>query len=40
VLAWGIGIERLLMHFFEVDSITDLYRNDLWWLRNRKKIEV
>ena len=32
VLAWGIGIERLLMRFFEVDSITDLYRNDMWWL--------
>ena len=40
VLAWGIGIERLLMHFFEVNSITDLYRNDMWWLRNRPKIEV
>ena len=40
VLAWGIGMERLLMHFFDVNSITDLYRNDMWWLRNRPEIEV
>lgn len=40
VLAWGIGIERLLMHFFEVDSITDLRRNDIGWLRERAELKL
>jgi phenylalanyl-tRNA synthetase alpha chain len=40
VLAWGIGVERLLMHSFEVDSITDLRRNDIGWLRERAELKI
>lgn len=40
VLAWGAGLERLLMNFSGVESITDIYRNDIGWLRSRPKIEI
>jgi phenylalanyl-tRNA synthetase alpha chain len=40
VLAWGIGVERLLMHSFEVDSISDLRRNDIGWLRERAELKM
>ena len=40
VLAWGGGLERLLMRFSGVESITDMYRNDTGWLRNRPELEI
>ncbi|MGC8479173.1 MAG: phenylalanine--tRNA ligase subunit alpha [Candidatus Micrarchaeia archaeon] len=36
VLAWGLGIERmLLLKEKSIKSITEFYNNDLGWLRNR-----
>jgi len=35
VLAWGPGIERLMLLKFKLDDIRDLYSGDLGWLRNR-----
>ena len=40
VLAWGIGIERMLMRSIGVDLITDLYRNDIGWLNNRPELKI
>jgi phenylalanyl-tRNA synthetase alpha chain len=35
VLAWGPGIERLMLMRFGLDDMRDLYGVDLAWLRNR-----
>ncbi|MGD0729088.1 MAG: phenylalanine--tRNA ligase subunit alpha [Candidatus Micrarchaeaceae archaeon] len=42
VLAWGQGLERLMLNrnIFEINSIVDLYKNDVDWLRKRKVIKV
>ena len=36
VIAWGCGLERLLMLRLGIQDIRDLYNNDLDWLRRRK----
>ena len=33
VLAWGIGLSRLMMLRLELEDIRDLFKNDLEWLR-------
>jgi len=33
VLAWGLGLERLLMIKYDIRDIRDIYRNNLGWLR-------
>ncbi len=33
VLAWGLGLERLAMIKYEMESIRDLYLTDIKWLR-------
>jgi phenylalanyl-tRNA synthetase alpha chain len=38
VLAWGCGLDRLLMLRMELEDIRELYNNDLAWLRERKEI--
>lgn len=38
VLAWGCGLERLLMLRLGLDDIRELYNNDLGWLRERREI--
>jgi phenylalanyl-tRNA synthetase alpha chain len=38
VLAWGCGLERLLMLRLGIDDIRELYKNDLEWLRRRVNI--
>jgi len=38
VLAWGCGLERLLMLRLGIEDIRELYNNDLEWLRERKEI--
>lgn len=38
VIAWGCGLERLLMLRLEMEDIRELYNNDLGWLRERKEI--
>ncbi len=35
VLAWGIGIERLMFNLLDISSLSELYRNDVDWLRSR-----
>jgi len=35
VLAWGCGIERIVMIRYDIDDIRLLYRGDLGWLRRR-----
>ncbi|MBR9676861.1 phenylalanine--tRNA ligase subunit alpha [Candidatus Woesearchaeota archaeon] len=36
VLAWGIGMERVIMEYFNIVDIRDLYYNDLKQLREMK----
>jgi phenylalanyl-tRNA synthetase alpha chain len=38
VLAWGPGIERLMLMRFRLDDMRALYGSDLNWLRNRVEI--
>ncbi|HUI00683.1 MAG TPA: phenylalanine--tRNA ligase subunit alpha [Nitrososphaerales archaeon] len=38
VLAWGCGLERLLMLRLGLEDIRELYNNDLAWLRERREI--
>jgi phenylalanyl-tRNA synthetase alpha chain len=38
VLAWGCGLERLLMLRLGIQDIRELYNNNLDWLRERKDI--
>ncbi|MGP8057485.1 MAG: phenylalanine--tRNA ligase subunit alpha [Nitrososphaerales archaeon] len=38
VLAWGPGVERLMMMRFGLDDMRALYGSDLDWLRNRVEI--
>jgi phenylalanyl-tRNA synthetase alpha chain len=38
VIAWGCGLERLLMLRLGMDDIRELYDNDLGWLRERREI--
>ncbi len=40
ILAWGGGIDRLLLKSLKVDSIVELYRNNVGWLRDRREIEL
>jgi phenylalanyl-tRNA synthetase alpha chain len=35
VLAWGPGIERLMLLRYELDDLRDIYSGDLSWLRSR-----
>ncbi len=36
VLAWGPGFDRIIMEFFEMNDLRDMYRNDLNKLRDIK----
>ncbi len=38
VLAWGPGIERLMLMRFGLDDMRELYGNDLSWLRTRRDL--
>ena len=38
VLAWGIGIDRLMFNYLELDSLSTLYKNEAGWLREVKDI--
>lgn len=37
VLAWGMGMERMISEYFNITDIRDLYRNDLKQLRTMKE---
>ena len=36
VLAWGPGFDRMIMEFFEVKDLRDMYKNDITKLRDMK----
>ena len=38
VLAWGPGVERLMLMRYGLDDMRDLYGEDLSWLRNRREL--
>lgn len=38
VLAWGPGIERLMLFRYGLDDMRALYETDLGWLRNREEV--
>lgn len=40
VLAWGMGIERLILHFLDIESLTELYKNNVGWLRARRELKI
>jgi len=40
VLAWGMGIERLMLHFLDIESLSDLYKNNVGWLKQRKELRI
>ena len=36
VLAWGLGMERTIMEYYNIQDIRDIYSNDLKKLREMK----
>ncbi len=36
VLAWGLGLERTIMEYYNINDIRDVYKNDLRQLKNIK----
>ena len=36
VLAWGLGLERVITSYYNIADVRDLYKNDLAMLRNAK----
>jgi phenylalanyl-tRNA synthetase alpha chain len=38
VLAWGLGIERLILLSLDLSDVRQLYENDIGWLRRRPSI--
>jgi phenylalanyl-tRNA synthetase alpha chain len=36
VLAWGLGMERTIMEYYNIDDVRDVYKNDLRQLRETK----
>ncbi|MDE1865447.1 MAG: phenylalanine--tRNA ligase subunit alpha [Candidatus Micrarchaeota archaeon] len=40
VLAWGLSVDRLMMHRLGIPTITELYKNDIGWLRSRPSLKV
>ena len=36
VLAWGLGMERIISKYYEISDIRNIYRNDLEYLKNVK----
>jgi len=40
VLAWGGGIERLMFNMLKIGSLSDMYKNDIGWLRERESLRL
>ena len=40
VLAWGAGLERLMFNAMGISSVTDIYKNDIGWLRKRNELRL
>ena len=37
VLAWGLGLERIIVEYFDLQDLRDLYRNDIKQLQEMKR---
>lgn len=40
VLAWGVGLERLMFNTLNIQSLIELYKNDIGWLRKRRELKI
>ena len=40
VIAWGAGLDRLMFKYLGINSLSELYKNDIGWLRKRKPIKL
>lgn len=38
VLAWGLGVERMMMLTLDIDDLRTIYGNDLAWLRSVRQV--
>lgn len=37
VIAWGLGLERIIVEYFNLTDLRDLYKNDMKQLREMKR---
>ena len=40
VIAWGAGLDRLMFKYLGISSLSELYKNDIGWLRRRKPLRL
>ncbi len=40
ILAWGLGVDRLMFNFMDLNSLMDMYKNEVDWLRKRKGLKL
>ena len=40
VLAWGGGLDRLMLRALGIEMIGELYRNEIGWLRRRRELKI
>ncbi len=38
VLAWGLGVERLMFNYLRMESLSDLYSNNVRWLKEANEL--
>ncbi len=36
VMAWGLGMERIISRYYEINDLREIYKNDLDQLKNTK----
>ncbi|MBI2449210.1 hypothetical protein HYV49_02850 [Candidatus Pacearchaeota archaeon] len=36
VLAWGLGFDRIITDYYEINDLREIYSNDINQLRNKK----
>ncbi len=40
VIAWGAGLDRLMFKYLGISSLSELYKNDVGWLRKRRPLKL
>ncbi len=40
VIAWGAGLDRLMFKYLKINSLSEMYKNDIGWLRRRQPIKL
>ena len=40
VLAWGIGLDRMIFSFMKLGLLSELYDNNVGWLRRREELKI